>query len=339
MFCKRHDVKIRVMKIKSLKKVLVVMPDYSSFKFYLTTFDRLEIENRLFDYRRTVLYEKIISVFSLFYKPLKKVVQESINLRLVRVIKKYKPDLVLVIKGENIKPETVLEIKKYTRIVNYFSDYMRWFSEEQIKAWLEAYDVVYTGDKWDVECYRKIGFKNLYHIHLPAPPIIKIPKRKKYDIVFTGAYSKEREEVFEKLKDLNFKIWGDVKWVKSSLKKNFMGRWLSNDENLEVFKKAKIVVNFHNDLTGKNRYINLRSFEAAACQALLITDLRRDLPTVFKIGEEIIVYKNGQDLYKKVLYYLSNEKERLKIALKGNKRVLKDHTYEKRINQMFSLID
>ena len=324
------------------------MPGDSSFKFYLDTFNKLGMENKLFNYRGTVLLEKFVFAGSLIFNKVRKSSknnfiydfgQKLINLRLVREVKRYKPDLVLVIKGENITPDTVLKIKKVSRVVNYFSDYMRWFSDEQIKSWLKAYEVVYTGDMWDVETYRKKGFKNLYHVHLPAPPMKKIPKNKKNDVVFVGAYSKERENAFKKLKDLDFKIWGDQKWAESSLKDNFMGKWLSNDENLDVFKKTKIVVNFHNDLTGKNRYINLRAFEAVASQALLISDLRRDLPTVFKIGEEILIYKNSDDLYKKVIYYLEHEKERQKIALKGYKRVLKNHTYEVRVKQMFSLID
>lgn len=331
---------------KKFKKVLVVMPGDTSFMPYLSEFRKLGVKSQLFNYRGTVFIEKIIFAFSLLIRminqPYAKITyefgQKLINLRLIKVVKKNKPDLVLVIKGENIAASTVLEIRKITRVVNYFSDYMRWFSEEQMKAWLSAYEVTFTGDMWDVETYRKKGFKNLYHVHLPAPPVSNIPKNKKNDLVFVGAYSKEREETFKLLKDLNFKIWGDKKWESSILKNNFMGKWLSNDENLEVFKNSKIVVNFHNDLTGKNRYINLRAFEAAACEALLISDLRKDLPTVFKIGKEIIVYKNKSDLYKKVKYYLNNDDERLKIASAGRKRVLKEHTYKQRIKKMLSLI-
>lgn len=318
------------------RKVLLVVPEYSSFyKPYCEAFKKLGIDYKLFDNRKTIFLEKVIFVFSRIFKPLSPLPIKMINLRLLLSVKSYKPDLVLVIKGENIFPETIIEIRKKTTVVNYFSDYFRWFSDSQIQSWLKAYQIVYTGDLLDVTNYTKNGFNNLFHIHLAGPEIKNIPIKKKYDVVFVGAYSKEREKTFKKLLEFNFKIWGDKKWANSSLGKYYMDEWLSAEKALDVFANSKIVVNFHNDLSGKNRYINLRVFEATAAESLLISDLRQDLPSLFKIKKEIVIYKDSSDLKDKVRFYLENDKERKKIARKGYQRCMRDHTYEKRLEQMF----
>lgn len=321
------------------KKVLLVVPEYSSFyRPYSEAFKKLGIDYELFDNRKTVLLEKIIFVLSKVFKNLSPLQVKMINWRLLLSVKSYKPDLVLVIKGENIFPETILNIRKKTTVVNYFSDYFRWFSDTQIQSWLKAYQVVYTGDLSDVTDYKKKGFDNIYHVHLAGPVVRDIRKPKKYDVVFVGAYSKERESMFKKLSGFNFKIWGDKKWINSSLSNNYMDKWLSAEDTLEVFANSKIVVNFHNDLSGKNRYINLRVFEATAAGSLLISDLRQDLPSLFEIEKEIVIYKDGDDLKNKVGFFLENDKKRIEIAERGFQRCMRDHTYEKRLEQMFKYL-
>lgn len=324
---------------KGFQKILLVVPKYSSFyKPYVNAFKYLGISYKLFDNRRTNLIEKIVFVLSLIYKPLSNIGNQLINDRLLRVVKKYKPDLVLVIKGENISDQTVNKIKQKTKIVNYFPDYFRWFKEDQIERWLQAYEYIFTGDLFDVDTYKKKGYKNIGYVHLAGPEFLDIQKIRTYDVVFVGTYSKEREEAFKFLDNLDFKIWGNKKWIQSSLSAHYQNKWLSADETMEVFRNSKIVINFHNDLTGKNRYINLRVFEATAAGSLLISDLRKDLSTVFKIGREIIIFKNPEDLALKVKYYLANEAERLKIASLGYQRCKQDHNYIKRLEQMFNLI-
>lgn len=315
------------------------MPENSSFYHPIVdSFFRMGIDSQLFDNRRTVFYEKAIFVLSKIIPSFYILGTKLLNRRLIWKVKKYKPDLVLVIKGENIFPETVEEIKKRYDIVNYFSDYFRWFGDEKMTGWIKAYPVMYTGDPYDVNRFKKKGFKNLFYIPLAGPIIKEFFKRRKYNVVFVGAYSKDREERFKDLKRFGLRIWGDQKWKSSSLADCFMNKWLSADETLEVFKNAKIVVNYHN-FTKKNRYVNLRVFEATSCNSLLITDNRPDLADFFVDGREIVIYKNTGDLFEKVGYYLKNESKRLDIANQGYKRLLRDHTFDLRLKEMFKIVD
>ena len=51
--------------------------------------------------------------------------------------------------------------------------------------------------------------------------------------------------------------------------------------------------------------------------------------------KEIVTWGTPQDLNDKVFYYLKHEKEREDIAKEGQKRALKEHTWEHRFNMLF----
>ena len=80
-----------------------------------------------------------------------------------------------------------------------------------------------------------------------------------------------------------------------------------------------------------------RVYEALACGAFLIVDDQRDFMSLFKSGEELVVFEDIKDLRNKIVYYLNNRKEREKIKRKGRKIVLSKHTYRHRIQEMLSI--
>jgi spore maturation protein CgeB len=85
--------------------------------------------------------------------------------------------------------------------------------------------------------------------------------------------------------------------------------------------------------------INYRTFETTGCKTLLMTNHTPGLETLFKAGEEIIVYDSIQDLDEKVQYYLDNEAERNKIETAGWERAKKDHTYYERAKTLVNIIN
>ncbi|OGD86271.1 hypothetical protein A2164_03805 [Candidatus Curtissbacteria bacterium RBG_13_35_7] len=317
---------------KKPKKILLVIAGYSSFRDPLDkAFKTLGVKTTYFDNRKTTLFEKLFFSLSLIYPPIYRFATGLINNRLVKKVEKTKPDLILVSKGENISAGTVKKISQKTTIVNWYTDYF--YNSKRITKMISAYDAFFTQDTADVKSYRIKGCKNVYCLPYAGPLLNLSPFNKKYDVVFLGTFSKKREQLFEKLNRFNFKIWGDKRWQKSKLNNNYMGKWLNFDEMIHTLKKSKIVVNNH-----QNRVLNLRVYETTAAGALLITDFSPDLPFMYKIGKEVIVYRNKNDLFQKVRYYLKNDLQREKIANAGYKRQKNDHTYTKRLKEMFNII-
>lgn len=317
---------------KKFKKILIVIASYSAYRNPLEkALKALNIKTNHFDNRKTTLYEKLFFALSIIYPPFYDFATSHINKRLLKKIDQFKPDLVIVSKGENILSETVSKISEKTIIVNWFTDYFADY--KRIREWISAYNVFFTGDRTDVKSYRKKGYKNLYCLPYAGPLFTTGTSKKKYDVVFIGTFNKTREYLFDNLDQLNLKIWGDKRWGKSKLKNNYMGKWLNFNEMMRVLKDSKIVINNH-----QNRVLNMRVYEATAAGALLITDYSPDLPLMYKIGIEVVVYNNKIDLYEKVKHYLERDIQRERIANAGCNRVKKEHNYSNRLQKMFSVV-
>ena len=62
---------------KRFKKILLVVPAYSSFKDpYQEAFKELKIDNQLFDYRETILPEKIVFALSLVIRKITRIQED-----------------------------------------------------------------------------------------------------------------------------------------------------------------------------------------------------------------------------------------------------------------------
>ncbi len=114
-------------------------------------------------------------------------------------------------------------------------------------------------------------------------------------------------------------------------------RWLSPAEMIEVYARSKINLCINNNITGVEN-IKGRNFEVPGCGGFLLSGPARNLEEYFEIGKEVVFYKDPDDLVEKVRYYLEHEDEREAIAQAGYERVLRDHTYEKRFQEIFSII-
>ncbi len=106
----------------------------------------------------------------------------------------------------------------------------------------------------------------------------------------------------------------------------------------KILLKSKIIINRHIDIA-EDYANNMRLFEATGCGAMLITDEKKNLGEIFKVGKEIITYSDVDDLIEKLKYYLKNDKEREKIAKAGQRRTLKDHVYEKRMKELVGILN
>jgi spore maturation protein CgeB len=81
-----------------------------------------------------------------------------------------------------------------------------------------------------------------------------------------------------------------------------------------------------------------RVFEVTGCKSFLLTEPAEDLENYFEIGKEIEVYHSIPEMVEKIRYYLEHEKEREKIAEAGYKRVMREHTWKHRFDEIFKKV-
>lgn len=198
----------------------------------------------------------------------------------------------------------------------------------------------------------KIGQNNVLYLPLAAQPnihkkiILNEKEKKEYgsDIGFLGAGYPNRRIAFRGLSEKNFKIWGsdweDEKYLQNNIQRN--GQRISAEESVKIYNATKININLHSSihtdkLVSEGDFVNPRTFELAAIGAFQLVDERKLMNDLFA-KDELATFNSVQDLYSKIDYFLENENERIKYILKSRERILKEHTYEKRMEQLISFM-
>jgi len=189
-----------------------------------------------------------------------------------------------------------------------------------------------------------------------------------YDVTFLGQPHGNRKKIIKKIKKsgINVKCWG---WGWPN------GR-VSFDQMLEVFSQSKINIGLTNSssfgiikslagvflkknydkkirlaspknwldnikfiLAKKRNQFKGRNCEVPGCGSFLLTQDADGLRECYEDGKEVVIFKSAKDLILKIRYYLEREREREVIARAGYERTIKDHTYEKRFNEIFKTIN
>lgn len=109
---------------------------------------------------------------------------------------------------------------------------------------------------------------------------------------------------------------------------------------LEMFKSlasSNINLNIHGGVAG-DYAANIRLFEVTGVGSCLVTDWKKNLNDLFEIDKEVVSFKTAEECIEKVKWLIDHPKERKEIADAGQRRVLKDHTFEIRAKQLDEII-
>ncbi len=100
-----------------------------------------------------------------------------------------------------------------------------------------------------------------------------------------------------------------------------------------VYDKAKININI--SLRSIHTGIPLRCFEILGSGGFLLSNYQADFADCYVDSEDYVSFGSKEDMLGKIEYYLSHEKERQEIASNGLRRTTEEHTYLKRLTQIF----
>lgn len=85
---------------------------------------------------------------------------------------------------------------------------------------------------------------------------------------------------------------------------------------------------------------NMKFTEFTSCGSFLLSDKPADMERLgFEDGKHLVLYKDLNDLEKKILYYLKNEDEREIIAKQGMEFTRENHSNAVRVKQMLEIIN
>ncbi|MBI5100215.1 MAG: glycosyltransferase family 1 protein [Nitrospirae bacterium] len=151
------------------------------------------------------------------------------------------------------------------------------------------------------------------------------------DVVFVGANYGIRKTLVEKLRGYGVHVHGfGVGWPNGPV---------SPEEMVRLYSRAKIVLG-----TGVVGYMSGvkhlkgRDFEVPMCGALYLTSYNPELCDFFDIGREILCYGSIEEGAELIRWFLRNPEESEKIRASARNRSIRDHTWEKRLKNLFDLL-
>ena len=110
-------------------------------------------------------------------------------------------------------------------------------------------------------------------------------------------------------------------------------------DEAEMYASAKILANIHEDYQRTfGGDCNERTFKIPFCGGLQISDDVAIISQYFEPGKEVVIARDKQDWFEKIDYYMNHPEEAKKIALAGQKRARRDHTYVNRAQQIIDLL-
>jgi len=295
-------------------------------------------EVRLFAYRRdNPLYKNT---------PTKAAYQLWILRRLERVCLRYRPDVVLVIKGGPITPGLVRRIKARLDVlfVNFFPDNPLWMIPFEC---IEAYDIFFTKERYAMRSLQAVGLRNLHYLpmycvpslHHPVTPTPAETERFGAALSLVGSRYAYRERLVRELADYPLRVWGGG-WTHAEdagVRARVAGGPVYGHDKLCVYAASTLSLNPHhpmNDIVG----VNTRAFELAAAGSCPVSDFKEDLATLFKPGEEVLVYRDLGELKRTLDVYLARPDEARAIGENARRRALAEHTLRHRVEEMLQVI-
>jgi spore maturation protein CgeB len=349
-------------------KILLVAPTGQEVLGVITGYCKTALLNaghevNIFDFRKSqylkgdvlsYLKPKIKNFFNLSPRKIPfidRIEIDKMNISLFNIALSFKPDMILILKGESITKETLHKIRKKGFVIaNWFMDSVYL---PQAKSFVEemspSFDFFFIIDSLEVLKYVKIGARYVYWLPLGFDPVVHRTmhlddeEKQKYNsnVTFVGTVIPVREKILKAVASFGLNIWAPPtsvygSWIdkKSELFGCYRGGPIFGDEVVKIYNASKIVVSIDSLYGNKIFSVTPRVFEVAGCGSFHICNFNKQLSKLLEIGEEIVCFKTKEDLKRLIKYYLVNEDEREAIAKNGQKRVYKDHTYARRIEEM-----
>jgi spore maturation protein CgeB len=282
--------------------------------------------------------------------------REGMNRALLETVRQEKPDVaIFALFMEEFLPETIAAVRRHTRTVAYFFDDI--WRREYVARWAPRFDHFTTPIHGNYRRYLRaglagaiyspFGFNEQIYRRLDLPP--------RYDVSFVGGAHPWRAFVVDRLRKAGFDVFAAGPfWPRGKL---------DQEEMVEVFNSSRVNLNLSNARQWDARYllsswramrhtlrrprvvetkvrdgIKGRHFEIAGSGGFQLSYYAEDLERHFRIGEEIAIHLDLDDLVEKVGYYLESEEERRQIADAGYERALSEHTATRRLRELLDTV-
>ncbi len=160
--------------------------------------------------------------------------------------------------------------------------------------------------------------------------------------LYVEANARHRIRVLESLSPFGLSLYGSEEWLsvlpeKSPLRTSFCGPLDHRTEFPSLMRSSTINLNIHSIHALAS--LNMRDYDVPLQDSFLLTDWVTDADRWFEPTTEMVFYHSLEDLRAKVEEFLAYPEKREPIIRAGKERVLADHTYAKRLDQILKIVD
>lgn len=260
-------------------------------------------------------------------------------------IRKSIPDFFLTIFGFDVSAKTLAFLKawKIPTACWWLNDPFQ-FGRSLQKASL--YDFIFTNARESVADYRAAGVPNAFWLPVGCAPEVhrRVGSEPAWEseVCFAGDWEDKREALLLKLAPLcKLRIFGP--WKKKLAKGSPLlpllhDGFFTPEQMARMFSSAKLVINLHTWFEKFDYGTNPRLFEAAGCGAAQLVDWKREIPELFKEGEEILTYRKLDEVAVRVKELLAEPERLKKMGEAAQRRAYAEHTYEHRMRELLSKV-
>ncbi len=257
-----------------------------------------------------------------------------------------KPDLVLVIKGRMISPDTLIDAKRSLSdrpLVNFNPD-SPWDTANRSSRLLQAiplYDTHFTWNKHLIPKFQGDGGKSVFYLPFGYDPVLHHPLEEEAsgfqcDAVFVGTCTPSRDELLGSLGSTNIKVvgngWGKAKWI---AKDRIISQALYGEDAVRVLSLGACSINILREQNIGSH--NMRTFEIPASRTAMLTTRSEEQCFFFAEGSEMECFDSPEELLEKVRMFSADPAHARTIARNGYERV-REETYTKRARTMLACL-
>lgn len=229
-----------------------------------------------------------------------------------------------------IDPRVLRSVREslHVPVICWFSD-DHWRFDSYTVQFLPNITAAVTTSEGAVSKYRNLGFSNIIHSQWSANHRIFRPLAlpPAYEVSFVGQPHSDRRQLVARLRSAGIQVeTRGFGWKE--------GR-VSLSEMVRLGNQSQICLNFGNASAGGLHQVKGRDFEIPAMGRPLLTAYSTELRQYFN-EEEAATYRTGEELVAVVQDLLKDESRRERMATAGRQRLLKDHTAEHRLAEIFN---
>lgn len=265
-----------------------------------------------------------------------------LNRIIARQIAVLRPKVVWVFSGVHV---TDREIRGWRRYVDHV---ILWWSCPLWNGFpYTEFDLALTTVPSFVSYFEELGVHAAHLPHAFDPRIldrVRSPDRRALRAAFVGSLSASHTDRISLLDSLSRKVPLDfyghgVEFLPpdSPLRRSYCGpAW--GDDLYSVYGSHLVVVHKSADVWTSFTSAK-RLFEATGMGACVVTEYTDDLANFFEPDVEVVTYSSPQECIGKVEHLLEDPDEARTIGRRAQERTLRDHTYRKRVRELYRQLE